>query len=71
MLISKKYLVLGGKVKEIDRQYEMNNNAELDNGVYHQNEEEEKKEEEVPPMSGINSADCSDDEDIGKQLDRE
>ncbi len=22
------------KVKEIERQYEMNNNAELDNGVY-------------------------------------
>jgi len=23
------------KVAEINRQYEMNNNAELDNGVYH------------------------------------
>jgi hypothetical protein len=29
------------KVKEVDRQYEANNNAELDNGVYHQDEEEQ------------------------------
>lgn len=33
------------KVKEIDRQYELNNNADLDNGVYHQDEDEEAKEE--------------------------
>jgi len=29
------------KVKEIERQYEINNNAELDNGVYNQVENEE------------------------------
>jgi hypothetical protein len=29
------------KVKEIERQYEINNNAELDNGVYNQDENEE------------------------------
>lgn len=29
------------KIKELDRQYEMNNNAELDNGVYHNEEEED------------------------------
>lgn len=34
------------KVKEIDRQYELNNNAELDNGVYHHEDEEEEKKEE-------------------------
>ena len=32
----------GAKVKEVDRQYEANNNAELDNGVYHQDDEEEE-----------------------------
>jgi hypothetical protein len=30
-------------VRDIDKQYEINNNAELDNGVYH-NVEEEKEE---------------------------
>lgn len=50
----------------------MNNNAELDNGVYHQNEEEEKKEESpLKPLSGANSENGSDEEDIGKQLDKE
>ena len=29
------------KVAEVDRQYEQNNNAELDNGVYHQDEEKD------------------------------
>ena len=28
-------------MKEIERQYEINNNAELDNGVYNQDENEE------------------------------
>lgn len=35
MIIDKKNLKFAAKVKEINRQYEMNNNAELDNGVYH------------------------------------
>ena len=36
------------KVKEIDRQYELNNNADLDNGVYHQDDEEELKDDTTP-----------------------
>ena len=28
----------------MDRQYEMNNNADLDNGVYHKVDEEEEEE---------------------------
>ena len=36
------------KVKEIDRQYELNNNADLDNGVYHQDDEEEAKDDQNP-----------------------
>lgn len=35
MLVDKKAIKFAAKVKEIDRQYEANNNAELDNGVYH------------------------------------
>ena len=46
-MVDKKQIKYAAKVKEIDRQYEANNNAELDNGVYHQDsDEEEKKEEE-------------------------
>lgn len=35
-------LRFSAKVKEIDRQYELNNNADLDNGVYHQEEDGEE-----------------------------
>jgi hypothetical protein len=41
-LIKPKYVIrFEAKVKEIERQYEINNNAELDNGVYNQDENEE------------------------------
>lgn len=40
MMIDKKVIKFAAKVKEVDRQYEANNNAELDNGVYHQDDEE-------------------------------
>ncbi len=47
LMVDKKQIKYAAKVKEIDRQYEANNNAELDNGVYHQDsDEEEKKNEE-------------------------
>lgn len=49
MLIDKGCLRFAIKVKEVDRQYEQNNNAELDNGVYHQDEEEEKKLLDILP----------------------
>jgi len=49
MLIDKSCLRFAIKVKEVDRQYEQNNNAELDNGVYHQDEEEEKKLLDILP----------------------
>ena len=35
MLVDRKAIKFAAKAKEIDRQYEQNNNAELDNGVYH------------------------------------
>lgn len=40
MLLPRAQIKFSAKVKEIDRQYELNNNAELDNGVYHQEEDE-------------------------------
>ena len=32
------------RVRDIDKQYELNNNKELDNGVYHKCEEEDGKD---------------------------
>jgi hypothetical protein len=34
MLIDRKVIKFAARVKDLDRQYEMNNNGELDNGVY-------------------------------------
>ncbi len=34
MIVPKKVLKFAPKVKDLDRQYEHNNNADLDNGVY-------------------------------------
>jgi len=34
MILDKKVIKYAARVKDINRQYEMNNNCELDNGVY-------------------------------------
>lgn len=52
MLQSRSCIYFVGKVREIDKQYEVNNNADLDNGVYHdfgkdEDKEDEKKEEKT------------------------
>ena len=51
LMVDKKVFKFAPKVKEVDRQYEANNNAELDNGVYHQEENEEVKKEPSPLRS--------------------
>lgn len=48
-MVDKKNIKFAAKVKEIDRQYEANNNAELDNGVYHQDSDEEEKKATSSP----------------------
>lgn len=40
LLQSRRCIKMAGRVKDIDRQYERNNNADLDNGVYHKLEED-------------------------------
>ena len=35
LLLPRQCVKFSARVKEIDRQYELNNNADLDNGVYH------------------------------------
>mmetsp|Transcript_8033 Transcript_8033/g.13486 ORF Transcript_8033/g.13486 Transcript_8033/m.13486 type:complete len:210 (-) Transcript_8033:373-1002(-) len=37
--------IFADKCREVNRQYMLNNNAELDNGVYNENEEEKKEED--------------------------
>jgi len=43
LIVDKEALKFADKCKEVNRQYMLNNNAELDNGVYNENEEEEEK----------------------------
>ncbi len=40
-MLPRRTIKFAPKVADIDRQYEMNNNAELDNGVYHHDEEKD------------------------------
>jgi hypothetical protein len=39
---------LHGRVKEVDRQYELNNNADLDNGIYHKLAAKEENLQDSP-----------------------
>lgn len=41
MMLPRKTIKFAPKVAEIDRKYEINNNAQLDNGVYHHDEEKD------------------------------
>lgn len=47
MIQSKSCLKFAHRVREIDKQYEVNNNAELDNGVYHDFNKEVEKEDSL------------------------
>lgn len=57
LLVPKRQIIrFSAKVKEIDRQYELNNNAELDNGVYHENsQDDEQKSSQLSRDLVINS----------------
>ena len=50
MLAPNSILIFADKCREINRQYMLNNNAELDNGVYNENDEkpEEQKDYKSP-----------------------
>lgn len=45
-ICNKKLIKMGANVREIDSQYEKNNNGEMDNGVYNKNESTSFEEEE-------------------------
>lgn len=55
LLQSKRCLKFAARVRDVDKQYEINNNAELDNGVYHKLEEgEDEKNNDVAGAEGAN-----------------
>ena len=56
ILLPKEVMLFSDKCKEINRQYMLNNNAELDNGVYNENEEKPKEEEESDQLMGMDKA---------------
>lgn len=54
VFFEKRIIKLGPKVREIDRQYEKNNNCEVDNGVYNKfayEPSERSKREELDPLA--------------------
>jgi len=51
LIESRRIIKFGARVRDIDRQYEINNNADLDNGVYHKFDEEGNADEQINPNS--------------------
>ena len=50
MIVPKKVVKFGAKCRDLDRQYEQNNNDELDNGVYNQCADDDD-DDAVDPVS--------------------
>jgi len=77
LMQSRRVIKFAGRVRDIDRQYEMNNNEDLDNGVYHKFAEEEKndKSPEIEKGNSLensfqNESVCSDDEEEEKRIEK-
>ena len=49
----KDVLVFKDKCREINRQYMLNNNAELDNGVYNEDEHEKQEDKAADEDDGL------------------
>ena len=47
IMVPQSNFTFSDKCKEVNRQYMLNNNADLDNGVYNEKEEEKKIEENI------------------------
>jgi hypothetical protein len=56
LLESRRIIKYGPRVRDIDKQYEINNNADLDNGVYHKMDDEQQDEQlEEPQEENVES----------------
>lgn len=71
LMLEKKVLKLGAKVREVDRQYEKNNNCEVDNGVYNKCVTMTSKTEnsELNPLASNEQSIKDDDENSGHRHD--
>jgi len=47
LIETRRIIKFGPRVRDIDKQYEINNNADLDNGVYHKCDDDEQGEDNV------------------------
>ena len=47
LIMPKNIIKFGARVRDIDRQYEINNNADLDNGVFHKLDENENNDQVI------------------------
>ena len=57
LLVSQSAFTYANKCREVNRQYMLNNNAELDNGVYNDNDEDDKpaaKKDDDDGLVGLN-----------------
>ncbi len=63
MMVPKKVLKFNPKCKDLDRQYEQNNNADLDNGVYNNfmNDQEDEDNVDKSQKNSNNSRSSSQD----------
>ncbi len=59
LLVSKHVIKYAARVKDIDRQYEMNNNCELDNGVYNKFVRQSTEQLSADKLSPSNSRESS------------
>lgn len=62
MIQSKSCLKFAHRVREIDKQYEVNNNAELDNGVYHDFNQVEREDSLQSDLRSSRQAQGKDDQ---------
>lgn len=73
LLLPNDVFVFANKCKEINRQYMLNNNAELDNGVYNENDEKEESGAQNSPAKaqendGLTGLDQQIDNDVEPNL---
>lgn len=62
LIVDKKVIKYANRVKDLNRQYEMNNNCDLDNGVYNkfvnQSSSEEDDGDNEPPSDVDSESEC-------------
>ena len=71
LIVNKRTIKLSSKVKDIDRQYEFNNNIDVDNGVYNNVSEGTHNSEAMLDLNPFNNSEESDEEDYKEKAEPE